>query len=46
MAMRVGVVSLSVGPREVEAREESLERRVAINEGGDVASPILHGGAE
>lgn len=40
---RVGVV---VGAGEVEAREQGLERRVAVDERGDVARPVLDGAAE
>lgn len=39
---RVGVL----GAGEVEAGEQGLERRVAVDERGDVARPVLDGAAE
>lgn len=39
-------VAIAVCAGEVEAGEESLERRVSVNEGRDVAGAILDGGAE
>jgi len=42
----VVAVAIGVGAGEVEAGEEGPQRRVAVDEGGDVARAILYGGPE
>lgn len=39
-------VAVAVGPNEVKEREEDLERRAAIDEGGGMVGTILDGGTE